>query len=190
MIKNIFLPLILILLTSGGTIYLWYEDSPLKFFGLVGFFTLGLGSMYISYYLFHRIFPDKRNKPLPAIQDLMITNDEEKGKPQTFTIGSTLATLLTFILTGVGVWSWTKLADKYLKYELSNHGQATTGVIIGHGYSKGIGTYRKYEYKDNDGKKHIDRFSNKTLNVGDTITILFSINRPILNKVTSLYDEE
>lgn len=190
MIKNIFLPLILILLTSAGTIYLWYEDSPLNFFGLIGIFTLGLGSMYISYYIFHRIFPDKRNKPLPAVQDLMSTYYEEKGKPQTITIGSTLATLLTIILTVVGIWSWTKLADKYLKYELSNHGQATTGIIIDYGYTKGIRTFRKYEYIDNNGKKHSDRFSNETLNIGDTITVLFSTNRPILNKVTTLYDKE
>jgi hypothetical protein len=188
MIKNILLPLILILLTSAGTIYLWYEDSPLNFFGIIGFFTLGFGNMYISYYIFYAIFPDKRNKPLPAIQDLMYY--KEKGKPQTFTIGSTLAPLFTIILTVVGIWAWTKLADKYLEYELTNHGQTTTAIIIDYGYSKGIGKYRKYEYKDNNGELRNDKFSNETLNIGDTITILFSVNRPILNKVISPSDEE
>jgi hypothetical protein len=115
---------------------------------------------------------------------------QEKRKTQTFTTGSTLAIFFTIIITVVGIWAWTKLADIYLDYELRNHGQATTATIIDYGYSKGIGKYRKYQYKDNSGEIRNDKFSNETLNIGDTITILFSAHRPILNKVISRYDKE
>jgi hypothetical protein len=190
MIKNVFLPLLLIILTSAGTIYFWYDNVPLSLLGLVGFITLGLGSMYISYFIFYNIFPDKRNSPLPPVQDLMIYFEEEKRKPQVFTKGPFWGTILAAMLIAGGIYSWIKLADKYRNYELDNYGQLTKAVITGAGYSKGIGTYREYQFYDNKGVRYKDKFSNETFAPGDTITIVYSPHRPIINKVKTQDIEE
>jgi hypothetical protein len=192
MIKNIFLPLLLILLTSAGTVYLWHEDSPLNLFGLVGFFTMGIGSMYISYFIFYKIFPDKRNKPLPPIQDLMLMAEYkiEKGKPQVMTKGAAFGTLMAVVMMTSGIYGWIRLADKYEEYELNSFGMEANAIIIDIGNQKGIGTFRAYEYYDKTGSRFVDKFSNKTFNIGDTITILYSTNRPIINKVTTFHDDE
>ena len=190
MIKNVFLPLILIILTSAATIYLWYEDFPLSLFGLIGFVTLGFGNMYLSYFIFYKIFPNEANRPLPPLQDLMIQNHEAKSKPQVFTKGSLFGTLLAVVLSVGGIYSWVKIADKYKNYHLENYGKLTKAVVIDVGYSKGIGTYREYEYNDDKSKKYTDKFSNETLYIGDTLSIIYSTDRPIINKVVSEDDEE
>lgn len=190
MLKNILIPLVLIVLTSIGTIYLWFEDAPLSFFGLIGFLTLGIGSMYISYYVFFKIFPDKRNIALLSLKNLTAYYTSQKDKPQTITKGSLFGGLFAFILTASGVYSWTILADKYKEYELNNFGQDTKSVIINTGYTKGIGTYREYEYPDNTGKIHTDKFSNKSLSVGDTIQVRYSTKRPTINQVVLMSDAD
>lgn len=189
MLKNIFIPLILIVLTSIGTIYLWFDNAPLSFFGLIGVLTLGIGSMYISYYIFFKIFPDRRNIHLPNLTDLLTYYTSQKDKPQPITKGAIFGGLFAFILTGLGIYSWTILADKYKTYELTNFGQVTKSVIINTGYTKGIGTYREYKYLDNQGKIHTDKFSNKNLPVGDTIQVRYSTKRPVINQVTSPTDD-
>lgn len=189
MLKNIIIPLILIVLTSIGTIYLWFEDAPLSFFGLIGALTLGIGSMYISYYVFFRIFPDKRNIALPDLKSLFAYYTSQMLDPQAITKGSIFGGLFAMILTGFGVYSWTVLSEEYKEYELSNFGQDTKSVIVNAGYSKGIGTYREYEYPDNSGRIHADKFSNKNLSVGDTISVRYSKRRPIINKVILISGE-
>jgi hypothetical protein len=186
MLKNILLPMALIVLTSIGTIYLWFENAPLSFFGLIGFFTLAFGSLYISYYIFFKLFPDKRDIALPGINNLVLYFISQRDKPQIFTKGSTFGGLFALILTGLGVFSWTMLADKYTTYQLDNFGQDTKSVIISMGYSKGIGTYREYKYLDNTGQIHKDKFANKDLSIGDTIQIRYSTKRPIVNQVIKL----
>lgn len=179
MLKNVILPVVLIILTSIGTIYFWFQGIPLSFFGLFGFLVLGFGSMYISYYLFYKLFPDKRNIALPGISNILSL----KERPQIFTIGSILGGFFALILTGLGVFSWTIFADKYKSYQLSNFGQVTKSVIISTGHQKGLGTYREYQYLDNAGEIHKDKFANKNLSVGDTIEIRYSKKRPIINQV-------
>ena len=189
MLRNIFLPVILILITSLATIYLWFENAPLSFFGVIGFFTLGIGCMYISYYIFFKLFPDKRNIFLPRINNLISYLIEQKNKPQ-YTVGSILGSLFAIILVGLGIFSWIKLADKYKAYQLNNFGQDTRSVIINKGYSKGIGTYREYEYLDHKGIIHLDKFANEDLSVGDTIEVRYSIKRPIINQVILPKDDD
>lgn len=189
MLKNVLLPLFLILLTSAGTIYCWFEGLPLSLFGLIGLFTLGIGSMYIAYSVSNKVFPDKRNKPLPPIQDLLTEYQTQKGKPQAITKASVYGTIFAVALTAGGVYAWIRLADTYKEYELKNYGRETNAVIIDIGYQKGIGTYREYEYHDNAGKRFSDKFSNENLNIGDTVTILYSTNRPVINEVITPDDE-
>jgi hypothetical protein len=190
MIKNVFLPLVLIVLTGAATVYVWYEGLPIALFGVIGLMILGLGSIYISYFISYKIFPDKRNKPLPPVQDLLLQYDDEKRIQQSFTIGSLFGALLAIILIIGGVYSLIKLGDKYANYELEKYGQLTKAVITGVGFSKGIATYREFEYYDDKGKKYKDRFSNKTFNIGDTLTIMYSTNRPVIYKVITPLDRE
>lgn len=190
MLKNIFFPLLLIIITTLGTVYFWFDGLPSSLFGIIGFLTLGIGSMYISYYTFYAIFPDEKNKPMPPVQDLIYEYQKQKGKPHTITKGSFWGTIMAIVITAGGVYFWTKLAGKYKTYELEKYGKETTATIVDVGYQKGIGTYRKYKYYNNDGKVFTDKFSNKTFTIGDTITILYSTNRPVINKIIRWHDEE
>ncbi len=67
MLRNVIIPFILIVLTSLGTIYFASSELPLSLVGVIGFITLGFGSMYISFYIFYRLFPNKKNKPVSLI---------------------------------------------------------------------------------------------------------------------------
>lgn len=186
MLKNIILPVALIILVTIGTVYFWFDGAPLSFVALPGFLTLGFGSMYISYYLFYKLFPDKRNIALPGITNILSLQE----RPQLFTKGSIFGGLFALVLTGLGVFSWTILADKYKSYQLNNFGKDTKSVIIGTGHHKGIGTYREYQFSDSTGKIYSGKFANKSLSAGDTILIRFSTERPIINQVISAADED
>jgi hypothetical protein len=60
MLKNVLLPIFLILLTGFGSVYLWFEDTPFSFFGLIGLLTLWFGSMYIGFYIAFLFFPNEK----------------------------------------------------------------------------------------------------------------------------------
>ena len=122
---------------------------------------------------------------LPSIFNILSLKDS----PQIFTIGSLFGGIFALLLTGLGIYSWIILADKYKSYQLSNFGQNTKSVIISTGHHKGIGTYREYQYLDNVGEIHKDKLANKSLLVGDTIQIRYSTKRPIINQVISPTDE-
>lgn len=189
MLKNVLLPIILILLTGFGSVYLWFEDAPFSFFGLIGLLTLWFGSMYISYYFFYLLFPNKNNKPLPHLVDLLMYYKEQKKKPQIFTKGGTLGTLFAILLAVGGTFSLIKMAGKYEKYELTNYGENISARVVDIGYQKGIWTYREYEFIDNKGKKHTNKFSNTTLAMGYIIKIRYSKRRPVINKIIEPEEE-
>ena len=190
MLKNVLLPLVLIALTSWGTIYLWYHDTPLSLFGIIGFFTLGLGSMYISYYIFARLFPSKHNHPMPSLADLPFYMTEKKHAPVYVTTGSVLGGLCAVLLTVGGIFLWITLAGRYEQYHLQKYGEVTYGVVTDMGYKRRIGVYREYQFHDNKGHVHSDRFRNKTLFIGDTIQIKYSTERPIIHKVVTPLEDE
>ncbi|MBN8700268.1 MAG: hypothetical protein J0L54_11720 [Chitinophagales bacterium] len=190
MFRNIIIPLFFIVLTSALTIYCWFEDLPWSLMGIFGFLTLGVGSMYISYYIFNRLFPDQRNKSLPALGNLWSTYLAEKDKPQVYTRAGILGGLFCMVLVGAGIYGWIKGADSYSQYQLENYGQETNAVITGSGYSKGLGTYREYAYTIPGGKTITDRFSNKRLGIGDSIRIRYSSRRPVINEVQTPQDDE
>lgn len=185
MIRNVLVPFLLIVLTSAVTVYCWYEGLPLSLFGLIGFPTLFLGNMYISYFVFYHIFPDKRNKPLPPVNDLVAQAKRDKDKPAVHTKGAIWGTIFTVVLTAGGIYSWSELANKYADYQLTQYGRNTKAVIISSGHTKGIGDYREYEYMDDAGKKHTDKVSNQSLWLGDTIQIIYSTDRPVINRIIS-----
>ncbi len=84
-----------------------------------------------------------------------------------------------------GIVLWYHFIEKYENYQLETYGKKTKAVVIDYGYTKGIGTYRKFEFLDESGEKFTDRFRNETLSIGDSIEINYSTHRPLIHKVTS-----
>lgn len=179
MAKNIFLPLILIILTGPATIYCWFEDAPLSFVCLIGFITLLVGSMYIAYYISYALFPDKHNVPLPPFPEII---DLENVRVK-WTRGNTLGTVLTIACWVGGVYGMIKLTDKYKNYHIQEYGRYAKAVVVEMGHSKGIREYAEYEFTDVNGKIYRDRCSRGILIVGDTINIIYSTQRPVINEV-------
>ncbi|HYE56105.1 MAG TPA: hypothetical protein VD996_14750 [Chitinophagaceae bacterium] len=188
MLKNILLPLVLIGLTSVSTIYFWYEGAPLALLGAIGVITLVLGSMYISYYIFFGLFPNRHNHPLPPIKHLFSYYHERKGKPMVITTGSVLGGLLSLALIAGGIMLWIRLGNRYEKYHFDNYGEVTTGVVTGITYHRGKAS-REYRYTDRSGKTYTDYFRNSTLAVGDSIDVKYSTERPVINKVVTPAEE-
>lgn len=179
MVKNVFLPLVLILLTGPATIYCWFEEAPLSFVCLIGFITLLTGSMYMAYYISCALFPDKRNIPLPPLPEIISWEDVRVK----WTRGSTLGTVLTIACWIGGVYSMIKLTDSYKNYHIHEYGRYAKAVVVKMGYSKGIREYAEYEFADVNGKIYKDRCSRGILVVGDTINIIYSMQRPVINEV-------
>lgn len=179
MIKNVFLPLVLIVLTGALTIYCWFEEAPLNFVGLIGFITLLTGSMYIAYYIALALFPDKRNIPLPPLPEITGLEDMQVK----WTKGYTWGAVLTVACWVGGIYGMIKLADSYKNYHIQEYGRNGKAVVVKMGYSKGIREYAEYEFTAVDGKTYRDRCSRGILIVGDTISIIYSTQRPVINEV-------
>ena len=180
MLKNVILPFALIILTSAGTVYCWFSKLPLSLFGVIGFFTLGICSMYISYYTFYKIFPDELNVYLPRVSDLYLDLKSQRDSRRKLTKGAIFGGLGAFLLLTFGIYSWVAVANRYKKYQLDNFGKITSSVVVDKGYSKGIGNFSEFEYTDLEGNVYTDRFSNDYLAIGDTIQIKYSIKRPTI----------
>lgn len=179
MVKNLFLPLILILLTGVATVYCWFEEAPLNFVCLSGWLTLLIGSLYMAYYISYALFPDKRNIPLPPLPELIGLEDRRVK----WTKGSTLGAVLTIACWVGGIYGMIKLADSYKSYHIQEYGRTSKAVIVKMGYSKGIREYAEYEFTDVHGKTYRDKCPRGILVVGDTINIIYSTQRPVINEV-------
>lgn len=179
MVKNVFLPLVLILLTGPATIYCWFEKAPLSFVCLIGFITFLFGSMYIAYYISYALFPNKRNPPLPPFPEIIGLEDVRVK----WTRGNTLGAVLTISCWIGGVYGMIKLTDGYKNYHIREYGRYTKAVVVQMGHSKGTREYAEYEFTDIKGKTYRDKCSRGILIVGDTINIIYSTQRPVINEV-------
>lgn len=179
MVKNVIIPFILILLTGGVTIYCWFEEAPFSFVGLVGIITLWLGSMYISYYIAYAVFPNKYNIPLPPVSQLM----ELKNRTGPMTRGGIWGTVFSLVFAVGGTYGLVKLADQYKRFQIDEYGKQTKAIVVTTGFKKGIGEYAEYEFRDAKGKVYEDKCSRGILVVGDTVEVIYSTQRPIINLV-------
>jgi|GEM_PF-1282434 len=179
MVKNVIIPFFLILLTSVVTVYCWFEEAPLSFIGFIGIITLWLGSMYIAYYLAYALFPNKHNIPLPPVPQLMAL----KNRTGPMTRGGIWGTVFSLVLAVGGTYGLVKLTDQYKSFQIDRYGKQTQAIVVKTGYTKGIGEYAVYEFTDDDGKVYEDKCSRGILVVGDTVAIIYSTQRPIINEV-------
>jgi hypothetical protein len=190
MLKNVLLPIILILLTGFGSVYLWFEDAPFSFFGLIGVLALWFGSMYIGFYIAFLLFPHEKNKPLPHLANLVMYYEyDKKNKLQSFTWGEIFGILFTVALWVGGTFSAIKFTERYKKYEYFNYGINSKATIINFEYRRKKIRYCIYEFSDVNGKKHQGEFLNKTLSIGDIIKIRYSKRRPVINKIIEPEEE-
>ncbi|WP_315814367.1 hypothetical protein [Paraflavitalea speifideaquila] len=185
MIRNVLLPLLLILLAGVTFIYCWYEPSPASYIGIPAFAVLGFGSLYLSYYIGYALFPDKRNIPLPPFPGIIALRNKKQSSA--WTKGSVIGLLLT-LTCWIGFWiAVPKLIDQYKSYHIHHYGQYNKALVTNTGYTKGIGDYAEYEYITREGKKYNDRTARGILVVGDTLSIIYSTERPIINEVIKTF---
>ncbi len=190
MIRNVIFPLMATLTTSGLTIYFWRSPFPFSLIGLVGFMALGVSAMYMSYFISYKVFPNENNKPLPRLKYLLSEYFRQKDKKQIYTRGGIWGTVCCMLLLVFGVMAWFRLEAIYSSYELKKYGKPSKAVIVSTGKKKGFGTYREFKFTDAGGKDYFEKFSNKDLNVGDSIEIIYSINRPVINKIISSFPKK
>jgi hypothetical protein len=113
MVKNVLLPLVLIVFGGTAFIFLNAYGKPLSYLAVPVLALIGLSCMYITYFTCYRIFPDKRNKHLPAITNIPSFVASQKNNPQEITKGSLLAALFSFLLSGILIYSIITIADIY-----------------------------------------------------------------------------
>jgi hypothetical protein len=184
MLKKIFLPLTGIILSTLLVIYFCYIKISYVAIVAISFVGLGLTSNQIFYFIFCSLFPDTRNlDSLPAADVLRSPKTYDKGRNKT--IAFILTVIFTFIVWFGGTYIWTILTNKYINYHLTTYGKRTKGVVVYVSHnSKSFGTYSEYEYSDEKKETCSDIIVGETLNIGDTVSVFYSTDRPEINKVT------
>ena len=126
---------------------------------------------------------------MAALPDLFHKQDL-KSVRQPATRGYVLANLLTIGFITGAIFLWLELADQYKNFELNNYAREANAVVIRAGYQKGIGDFMEYEFSDEKGNLFKDKISDTNFDIGDTIRILYSVNRPIISKILLVNADE
>lgn len=179
-LKNLILPIIAII---AFTFYLTYfPNTKISIVMYVMIVSFVFGSSIFSYYfIFSRIFPDKRNPETPP-QFLPKEFIELTGAKQTTAFKLTAIFPLITIAFGFGICYY--LPNEYREIQLKKNGIETNGIITNCWHSKTYASeMRDYEFKDKNNKIYSDFLLNDFLKKSDTIKILYSSERPEINKV-------
>jgi hypothetical protein len=113
MVKNVLLPLVLIVFGGTAFIFLYAYGKPLSYLAAPVLVLISLSCVYITYFTCYRIFPDKHNKSLPAITDIRAFVASQNTNPQEITKGSALAAFFSLLLSGSVIYSIIAIADIY-----------------------------------------------------------------------------
>lgn len=148
-------------------------------------YTMIIGFVFGSssctyYYIFSKMFPDKRNPETPP---LFLPKEfiELSGAKQTTAFK--LTGIFTIITIAIGFGICYYLPTEYREIQLKKDGIETFGIITNCWHSKSYASeIRDYEFKDKNGKIYSDFLKNDFLKDGDTIKIIYSAKRPDINK--------
>lgn len=154
----------------------WWTNGNEKFLGIIAFFLVGFGSLFLSISLTRIIIPTKTDfgistlsdkKKYQALKDIV-------GSTKLKAINSSYLSLFIILFAGTAYVLVTSL-NKYEKDQLKTFGQLQKVKIIDIRH-KGKGT--SYAFFDFylEGKKYSNDLSPKNYNIGDSATIIFSTN--------------
>lgn len=183
MVRNVLLPFLLIVTTSWATVYYYFDETLLSAaVSIAAFLCLVLGGLYIAFFTGRKLFPHSNQTPLPPINRLFYylgTNIKNPLRSKALMAGLTLTVGLVFI----GLWTWSKLSHSFKEYQLERFGRTTKAYITDFGYQEDYGTYREFQFKDEQGVLHYSRYLNTRMEPGTSIIIRYSVKKPSIIEV-------
>lgn len=175
-IKYSLIYILTILFGAFITFKVWWTNGDERFLGIIAFFLVGFGSLFLSISLTRIIIHTKADfsistlsdkKKYQALRDII-------GSTKLKTINSTYISLFLILFASTAYTTITFL-NKYEKDQLKTFGQLQKVKIIDIRY-KGKGTpYAFFDFYL-DGKKYSNNLSRKNYHIGDSTTIIFSTN--------------
>lgn len=183
MVRNTFIPFLVITATTISAVYVWFDESLLSILlPMIAFICLVIGGLYFCFFLALQLFPIGQHTSLPALQQLpafFITDFNKQLRTKTFITGL----MLTVLFIYSGLYSWTKLTEAFKNYQLNRFGKTVKAYITDVGYEEDYGTYRAFEFTDESGTTYNSRFLNSSIAPGSPIFIKYSTHKPSINEV-------
>ena len=183
MVRNVILPFLLIVTTILGAAYYYFDETLLSaFLSIAAFLCLVLGGLYIAFFTAFKLFPQSNQTLLPPLNRLFYflgNAAEQSFRSKAFMAGFTLTVGFVFI----GLWILAKLSGSFKEYQLERFGRTTKAYITDFGYEEDYGTYREFEFKDEQGVLHYSRYLNTNMEPGTSITIRYSVKNPSIFEV-------
>ena len=154
----------------------WWTNGDARFLGIIAFFLIGFGSLFLSISLTRIIIPTKTDFSFSTL------SDKKKYQILKNTVGSTKVKVINvsyislFLILSAGTaYKLVTFLNKYEKDQLKTFGQLQK-VRINDIHYKGKGTpYAFFDFYL-DGKKYSNDLSPKNYSIGDSATIIFSTN--------------
>jgi len=167
---------------------IWWTNGDGRFLGIIAFFLVGFGSLFLSISLTRIIIPTKIDFSFSTLSDkkkYQILKDTI-GSSKVKVISVSYISLFLILFAGTAYGLVTSLR-KYEKDQLQTFGRLQK-VRINDIHYKGKGTpYAFFDFYL-DGKKYTNELSPKNYSIGDSATIIFSTNNTDIVKWADDYE--
>ena len=167
----------------------WWTNGDARFLGIIAFFLIGFGSLFLSISLTRIIIPTKTDFSFSTLSDkkkYQILKDTV-GSTKVKIISASYISLFLILFAGTAYKLVTSL-NKYEKDQLKTFGRLQK-VRINDIHLKGKGTpYALFDFYL-DGKKYSNDLNPKNYSIGDSATIIFSTNNTDIVKWEEDYDK-
>jgi hypothetical protein len=154
----------------------WWTNGETKYLGVIAFFLVGFGSLFLSIAMTRIIIPTETDFSYSTLSDkkkYQILKDTIGSTKVKFINASYISLFLT-IFAGTSYGLVTSL-NKYEKEQLETFGRLQKVRISDIQY-KGKGSpYAFFDFYL-DGKKYTNELSPKNYSIGDSVRIIFSTN--------------
>lgn len=167
----------------------WWTNGDARFLGIIAFFLVGFGSLFLSISLTRIIIPTKTDFSFSSLSDKKKYQilKETIGSTKVKVISASYISLFLILLAGTACKLVTSL-NKYEKDQLKTFGRLQK-VRINDIHYKGKGTpYAFFDFYL-DGKKYSNDLSPKNYSIGDSATIIFSTNNTDIVKWAEDFDK-
>ncbi|MBC6368716.1 hypothetical protein [Algoriphagus sp. AK58] len=167
----------------------WWTNGDARFLGIIAFFLIGFGSLFLSISLTRIIIPTKTDFSFSTLSDkkkYQILKDTV-GSTKVKIISASYISLFLILFAGTAYKLVTSL-NKYEKDQLKTFGRLQK-VRINDIHFKGKGTpYALFDFYL-DGKKYSNDLNPKNYSIGDSATIIFSTNNTDIVKWEEDFDK-
>ncbi|MCT2561361.1 hypothetical protein [Chryseobacterium herbae] len=173
-IKNILLSLFTIVLGAFIGFNVWWTDSGVRFLGLVAFFLIPIGSLFLSIALTKIMIPSQADISFSTL------SDKDKYQILKNTIGPKKVKMINicylslfFIFCGATFLGLVISVNNHEKYQLTNYAVTQKVKIKAIEYKGKGSSYAFFDFYL-DGEKYSTNLSRKNYSVGDSAVIIFS----------------